>query len=117
MNANMNTTKTIVDQEKKKLQKLIATRNIIKNKFKKARKQRFEHENDAVRAAAPLSTLMKPAVVDGRSFTLDVKYECEPNVLCNKLRHLINSQIAGDVNCASEIMRIISDLRNQGILQ
>lgn len=115
----MNTTKTVVNHEKMKLRKLVATRNIIKNKFKKARKQRLEHENDAAQAIAPLSTIMKPAVVVGggsSSFALSVKNQCEPNALCNKLRQLINSQIAGDVNCTPEILHIIADLRKNEIL-
>lgn len=118
----MDTTKTAVNHEKMKLRKLVTTRNIIKNKFKKARKQRLEHENDAVQAITPLLTIMKPVVggsgssSSSSSFALSVKNQCEPNVLCNKLRQLINSQIAGDENCTPEIMRIITDLRNHEIL-
>lgn len=118
----MATDKTVVNHEKVKLRKLITTRNIIKNKFKKACKHRFENENDTTLAMkpfaviTPLSTIMKPAPIDNSSFTSTAKIQSDPNVLCNKLRQLINLQIAGNTNCTPEITSIITNLREYGIL-
>lgn len=121
-NENMNTDKPAANHEKVKLRKLITTRNIIKNKFKKARKHRFENENDATLAMkpfavfAPLSTIMKPTPIGNSSFTPAAKIQCDPNELCNKLRQLVNSQIGGNMNCTPEITSIIDNLREYGIL-
>lgn len=119
----MNTDKPASNHEKIKIQKLIATQNVIKKKFKKACKHREEHENDTSLAMKPLAiinstasttTTLNPTCKEPISFELNTKILHDPNELCDKLRQLINSQIIVDGKRTPEIASIITNLRDHG---
>lgn len=107
----MNTDK----HEKTKMLKIIATQNVIQNKFKKARKNRIDHENDAMKPLALIAPLSSH-IADQNPFKLNVNIQYDVNKLCDKLRRLINSPMVANEKHSTEITSIITILREHGIL-
>lgn len=122
------------------------TQNVIRSKFKKAFKNRIECEHSTNRSLEPLSsrhtTKISSAATDldshqclsetlseqstqqqqqatvapERAFKYRLAERNDSNELCNRLRLLVASQIAGKVNNMHEIKSIISELQGHGIL-
>lgn len=101
--------------------KFTAARNIIRKKFKKACLNRIDRERESERA---LETLSVPQHASSPPSDLHVMNHCkryqetqnESNELCERLRTLIDSRIAGDVNQTEEINAIIKKLRKLEII-
>lgn len=101
--------------------KLSATQNVIRDKFEKAYTNRLEHEHDVNQVFKPLATppstpsSMNHAIKTGSVGTKE-EMQYDPNELCERLRLLASSQIAGDVNHAQETNSIIVKLRELKII-
>lgn len=115
--------------------KLSATRNAIRNKFKKAYTNRIEREEDVNLAMKPLTaapaaptqpttSVLEPQKEDSSPHhhryrqlkSLPKKTHCDSNELCNKLRFLLTSQLSGNAKHTREIGAIVKKLREQKIV-
>lgn len=101
------------------------TQNVIRNKFQKACMNRIDHENKQNQAMEPLHIESSNNEKSSTTTTLIAKQvDCvneekepdDPNELCNRLRLLINSQIADNVNHMHEINSIVAKLAELEIL-
>lgn len=116
--------------------KLTATRNIIRDKFEKAYTNRVEHEHDVNRVMNRLteSTITYDSESKNNDFSLrdlskttptnDTPQLClsnkekhrDPNALCENLRMLLTSLLAGDTNSMQLINAILDELRDLNII-
>lgn len=109
------------------------TQNVLRNKFEKACMNRFNHEQEVNQALKPLTSIPSPSSLTSISIsdldsrenvfslrklsTTSNKFQSiGKNDLCERLRVLLNSQIADNVNHTQEINSIIIKLRELGIL-
>lgn len=120
------------------LGQMTATRNVINNKFRKACAIRIEHERDANRTLQTLATASAAAAKvtvrtnDSESKKRASDYSLrkqtknstpqlalainDPNVLCSKLRILINLQNVDSVSRTKEISSVVNKLHELGII-
>lgn len=125
------------------LLKTIDTQDVIRKKFEKACMNRLEREHDVNQAMKPLteiSTLTSTLISDELEprdidfpFQNSSKQQLhsaankstksrlirknhDPNELCDRLRILLTTQIAGNVNQMQEIQTIIAELRNLEVI-
>lgn len=130
----MNLDKSAALQEKKEqittanvnMKQINYVQNVIRNKFKKACKNRLDHEYSANQAMKPLITTTKSIKNDSPSREnivsrqSDAKYKIKsrmnPNALCDKLRFLLQSQFTGNRQHAHEINSLFAKLREQNII-
>lgn len=141
----MNLDKSAALQEKKEqittsnwnMKQINYVQNVIRNKFKKACKNRLEHEYSANQAMKPLTAktmsikndLPSRANIVSRQSGAKHKiksriirkndekmHALNPNALCDKLRLLKNSPIAGNGHHTREINHIIAKLRELEII-
>lgn len=141
----MNLDKSAALQEKKErittsnvnMKQINYVQNVIRNKFKKACRNRLEHEYNANRAMKPLTAttmLIKndsPSRENIVSRQSDAKHKINsriiskndekmhalnPNALCDKLRFLLQSQFTGNSQHTHEINSLFAELREQNII-
>lgn len=88
--------------------KIADTRNVIMNKFKMTHMNRLEHEHE-------LNQTMKH-VNEARTNQIDERMQNDPNKLCIRLKLLIKSKNAGNMQHAHEINSIMAKLRELEII-
>lgn len=108
--------------------KMIATQNVIKSKFSKAKANRIEQENNLKQTMRPLlavsSTHSRPTTTSTK--TADNKNRKDinnihfsfnnPNELCERLRIHLSTMSENDVKQEEEMKAIINKLRELEIL-
>lgn len=92
--------------------KLSKTQSVIRKKFAEAYKHRLESEHNVNQAMQPLvsKTVKRADNVNDEISAVDL------NELCNRLRFLLSTQFASEVDHTEEINTIISKLRELKIL-
>lgn len=102
--------------------KISDTRNVIMNKFKKACSIRLEHERDVNQSMKPLTALPTSSsktmidAIEIESSEKNNEMHDNPNELCLKLKVLMQSWFAGNVEHTHEISSIIAKLRELEII-
>lgn len=109
--------------------KFNATQTVIRNKFKKAYKNRIEQEQDVSRAMNPLTSSKRndlnskikdfslPHLSNHATEPMSIKRSekriqpCDVNALCDILRTLQSSPYATETNCMQLINVILEDLK------
>lgn len=98
--------------------KLIATRNVIKNKFHKAYADRIEHENKLKQTIRPTTTSTKTSAdKNNKEIDNNIISFNNPNEMCERLRKLISTSCEDDVKQVEEMKAIIKKLHEQEILE
>lgn len=108
--------------------KLAATQNVIRSKFKKAYKNRIEHEHDVNHVMKSLTTKPVASAANhtsqmhstskSRSISNKINYH-DSNKLCTRLKLLIASVSKNDcarMKCMRQINVILDDLRKREII-
>lgn len=94
--------------------KLIATRNVIKKKFRIAYANRIEHEKKQKQAIRPTTT---SAGKNNKEIDNNIISFNNPNQMCERLRKLISTACEDDVKQVEEMKTIIKKLHGQEILE
>lgn len=121
--------KKLTQSQNNNISKFIATRGIIRNKFKKAYANRRNHEHSVIEAMKPMTQSTAARLSKKKTSpplsTIAIKPICKTsplqtssgaNDLCIQLQKLLNSPIKNDVNCSQEIKTIITKLRELEII-
>lgn len=96
--------------------KISITQSVIRKKFQKACMNRIEREHDVNQALKPL---IANSQTSSSTIAIETNNEMQndPNELCVKLRSLINSSIAKNMDHTHEINSIIAKLHELEILE
>lgn len=90
---------------------ILIAQNVIRNKFEKACLNRLGRDHDVKHAMKSITASPPP----NRAHAIKSE-SVDANELCNRLRLLLSSSIAGDVHHTREMSAIIAELRELGII-